>query len=72
MPVPAPKAGRMPTADRWEDRALDAFWGDDFKEHTLSSPDRMRAALAAIAPWMVLAADDLYKPDTTTTDGCEH
>jgi hypothetical protein len=62
----------MPTADRWEDRALDAFWGDDFKEHTLSSPDRMRAALAAIAPWMVLAADDLYKPDTTTTDGCEH
>jgi hypothetical protein len=61
----------MPPTDRWEDRALEAFWGADFKEHTLSSPDRIRAALSAIAPWMVLAADDLYKPDTTTTDGSE-
>ena len=61
----------MPPTERWEDRALDAFWGDDFKEHTLSSPDRMRAALAAIAPWMVLAADDLYTPETPTSDGCD-
>ncbi|WP_438983814.1 hypothetical protein [Vulcanococcus sp.] len=59
----------MPPAERWEARALDAFWGDDFKEHTLSSPDRIRAALAAIAPWMVLAADHLNSPDTT--DGCD-
>jgi len=61
----------MPPSERWEDRALDAFWGDDFKEHTLSSPERMRAALAAIAPWMVLAADDYQQP-TTEADGCEN
>lgn len=59
------KVRRMPPADRWEARALDAFWGDDLKEHTLSSPDRMRAALAAVAPWMVLAADHLNSPNTT-------
>jgi len=59
----------MPPIESWERRALDAFWGDDFKEHTLSSPDRMRAALAAIAPWMVLAADHLNSPDTS--DVCE-
>jgi len=58
----------MPTTERWEHRAIDAFWGAEFKEHTLSSPDRIRAALAAVAPWMVLAADHLNSLDTQTHD----
>ena len=62
----------MPPSNSWEERALDAFWGDDFKEHTLSSPDRIRAALAAIAPWMVLAADDYQTPPPPQPDGCEN
>jgi hypothetical protein len=62
----------MPPIERWEDRALDAFWGDDFKEHTLSSPERMRAAIAAIAPWMVLAADHLNTTHQPATDGCDN
>jgi hypothetical protein len=61
----------MPQPEHWETIALEAFWGSEFKEHTLSSPDRIRAALAAVAPWMVVAADDLYKPQPALTDDCE-
>jgi hypothetical protein len=62
----------MSATKPWEERALDAFWGDDFKEHTLSSPDRIRAAVAAIAPWMVLAADDYQTPIEPVTNDCEN
>ncbi len=58
----------MSPTSSWEDRALEAFWSDEFKEHTLSSPDRMRASLAAIAPWMVAAADHLWSTPTQDND----
>lgn len=50
----------QPRPDTWEAKALAAFWADEFKEHTLDSHARIRAAVSAAALFLIHTYTDTH------------
>ena len=48
----------QPRPDTWEDKALAAFWASEFKDETLDSHARIRAAVSAAALFLIHTYSD--------------
>jgi len=52
--------------ETWEDKALAAFWAPEFKDETLESHARIRAAVSAATCFLIHTYTDTYSGNGST------